>query len=43
MRNGLNAGYTIKFRSYIYEFDELESFTEDFIAETMWAEGGSRC
>lgn len=41
-RNGIKVSYVIKFRSYIYEFDELESFTEDFIAETMWAEGGGR-
>ncbi|MEQ8192980.1 MAG: hypothetical protein RIB59_00685 [Rhodospirillales bacterium] len=42
IRAGARANYVIKFRSHIYEFEELESFTEDFIVETMWAEGGSR-
>lgn len=37
----LTAKYVIFYRSKSYEFDELASFTADFIAENLWAESGT--
>ncbi|MEL0107188.1 MAG: hypothetical protein VW802_09615 [Rhodospirillaceae bacterium] len=34
--------FVVLYRSKYYEFDDLVSFTVDFMAENLWAESGTR-
>jgi hypothetical protein len=42
MQIKLNTEFVIFYRSKPYEFDKLNSFTADFIAENLWAENATR-
>ena len=42
MKIKLNTKFVIFYRSKPYEFDKLNSFTADFIAENLWAENATR-
>jgi hypothetical protein len=39
---GTRLKFIIRYRSNVYEFDDLESFTSDFIAENLWVEKAFR-